>query len=408
MSERKSFRARWIFPVDRPPLADGTLEIDAGRIVALHDRRDPQAVDLGNVALIPGLVNAHAHLEFSDLDAPIAPPVPFTAWLRAVIRSRTGRTISREESLVRGVHELLSQGTAVVGEIATLGWTAAAIADPRLHVVAFCELITLATERISAQLDALQQHERDCRDYSSIHPGVSPHAPYSVHPELFSAAVQHARDRDMPVAIHLAETIAEIELLKTGKGEFREFLLELGVWRDDVFPGDRTPLDYLKEMADVPHGLIVHGNYLGNEEAEFLAAHRNITVVYCPRTHAYFEHPPHPWKEFLTRGISLALGTDGRSSNPDLSLWNELVFLQKHHPDVLPETILSLGTLHGARSLGLEQEFGSLTPGKRAAVAVVALPEFADASTSAPYELLFSSASRMEGLLYHPIEPRTQ
>ncbi|MFN0196345.1 MAG: amidohydrolase family protein, partial [Planctomycetaceae bacterium] len=274
--------------------------------------------------------------------------------------------------------------------------------------VAFRELITLAAERIPAQLEALQQHGRDCHAYSSIQPGVSPHAPYSVHPDLFSSAVRHAREQQMPLAIHLAETIAEIEFLKSGEGEFRDFLQELGVWQDDVFQGDRTPLDLLKEMADVAHGLIVHGNYLGKEEAEFLAAHRNLTVVYCPRTHAYFGHPPHPWKEFLTRGISLALGTDGRSSNPDLSLWNELHFLRRHHPDVSPETILSLGTLRGARALGLEQHFGSLTPGKRGAIAVVVLPEYADALTSDPYELLFSSTSRMEGLLYPPVEPRTQ
>ncbi|MFN0195759.1 MAG: hypothetical protein ACKVT0_03385, partial [Planctomycetaceae bacterium] len=127
MSERKRFQARWIFPVDRPPLADATLEIEGDRITAIIERHDSQAVDLGNVALIPGLVNAHAHLEFSDLDAPTAPPSPFTAWLRAVIHNRMGRTTSREASLRCGVEELISQGTAVVGEIATPGWSAAAV-----------------------------------------------------------------------------------------------------------------------------------------------------------------------------------------------------------------------------------------------------------------------------------------
>ncbi|MEX1230176.1 MAG: amidohydrolase family protein [Planctomycetaceae bacterium] len=406
MSERRRFRARYIFPVDRPPLANATLEIEGDRIVAVHDRYDPRAVDLGNAALIPGLVNAHAHLEFSDLDTPIAPPQPFTHWLRAVIHNRSSRTVSVEDALEQGVREIVSQGTAVVGEIATHGWSATAIAEaetssPPLHVVAFRELITLSRERISAQLEAIAQHRRDCKPFASIQPAVSPHAPYSVHPELFSAAIDTAKQHRMPLSIHLAETAGELELLKTGGGEFRDFLQELGVWQEHVFDDPRTPLDLLKAMTDVDHGLVVHGNYLTDIDADFLADHRNLTVIYCPRTHAYFGHPPHPWKQLLERGVSLALGTDGRSSNPDLSLCNEMCFLRMHHADVSPATILELGTLNGARALGVDSAYGSITPGKKAAIAVIELP---DDETSSPEALLLSSNSRMRGLLNHAQE----
>ncbi|MDA0833568.1 MAG: amidohydrolase family protein [Planctomycetota bacterium] len=401
MSERHRYRARYVIPVDRPPLENATLEIEGERIVAIHDHHDPRAIDLGNVALIPGLVNAHVHLEFSDLDTPIVPPQPFTQWLRGVMHSRSSRTASIEETLKRGIREVITQGTAVIGEVATHGWSAQAVADENttvspLHIVAFRELLTLSQDRIPAQLNVLEQHLHDCKSFASIRSAVSPHAPYSVHPELFSAAVNTAKQDNLPLAIHLAETSAELELMRTGTGEFREFLGELGVWQDDVFESPRTPLDYLKAMSELDRGLIIHGNYLTETDIQYLAAHQNLTVIYCPRTHAYFGHSPHPWKRLLNDSVAVALGTDGRSSNPNLSVWEELRFLYIHHPDVPPATILQLGTINGAKALGIERDYGTITPGKKASIAVIELPK---ETTRSPEALLFDPVSRMRGML---------
>ncbi|MBC8112862.1 MAG: amidohydrolase family protein, partial [Candidatus Saccharimonas sp.] len=181
--------------------------------------------------------------------------------------------------------------------------------------------------------------------------GLSPHAPYSVHPELFRGAVELARQSGRPLAIHLAETEAELELLADGTGEFRELLEEFGLWREGLFGGGKRPMQYLETLAESPAPLIVHGNYLDDAELRFLAARPHMTLVYCPRTHAAFGHREHPWRRLREWGGSVAIGTDSRASNPDLSVFAELQFLAERHPDVSHLELLELATTNGRRAL---------------------------------------------------------
>ncbi|MCY2962936.1 MAG: amidohydrolase family protein, partial [Planctomycetota bacterium] len=222
--------------------------------------------------------------------------------------------------------------------------------------------------------------------------GLSPHAPYSVHPDLLRGLVDLAREADVPVAMHLAETESELQLLRGDGGEFVEFLQRLGAWHDDAFRHERSVLDCLRELARARRGLVVHGNYLDSADCEFLARSPQLSVVYCPRTHAGFGHTPHPWQLLLVRGINVALGTDSKASNPDLSIWNELLFLHRLAPDFAPAALLELGTIAGARALGLENRVGSIALGKSADLAIIELP--ADAGTD-PYGALFNPLSRV-------------
>jgi cytosine/adenosine deaminase-related metal-dependent hydrolase len=235
-------------------------------------------------------------------------------------------------------------------------------------------------------LSTPQSRERGEPIASAVERGLSPHAPYSVHPELFARLIDLAKAHSAPVAMHLAETRAELELLAQGRGEFVEMLTAFGVWRDGLIPRGSRPMDYLKRLAEVARALVVHGNYLDEDELEFVAIHPQMTVVYCPRTHAFFGHAPHPWRRLLDRGASVALGTDSRASNPDLSLWNELTFLREEFPDAAPRVLLELGTIRGARALGLDGEFGTIAPGKSARLATVALPN----AMSDPWNALFA------------------
>jgi cytosine/adenosine deaminase-related metal-dependent hydrolase len=196
--------------------------------------------------------------------------------------------------------------------------------------------------------------------------------------------------------MHLAETTAELELLANSAGEFVPFLQSLGVWREDVVPRGSQTLDYLKVLALAPRVLVIHGNYLDAVDIEFLVSHPNFSVVYCPRTHAYFGHPPHPWRQLLSRGVNVALGTDSRASNPDLSLFNELKFVRQLAPEFDPGELLRLGTLNGAFALGIEAETGSLELGKSADLAIVDLP-VSDASD--PYASLFDVGSRISATI---------
>jgi cytosine/adenosine deaminase-related metal-dependent hydrolase len=388
-----SYRARWVFPVAAPPLFKGTVEISAGRITAVHAQADPAARDLGNVALIPALVNAHTHLEFSDLTEPVGPSSPFTAWIRALVGHRRRQPAEQiTAAIAAGLREGAQAGTGLLGEIATPNWSPAALAGEVVRTVVFRELLGLLPSRLSEQMEIARQHLLGGGEAEAgrLVRGLSPHAPYSVHPALFRAAVDLAAEHRAPLAIHLAETEAELELLARGTGEFVELLRDFGVWDPEAIPQGSRPLDYLRPLAKLARALVIHGNYLDADELNFLAGHPQIAVVYCPRTHAYFGHAAHPWRKMLQQGVSLAIGTDSRGSNPDLSLWRELQFLHARHADVDPAVLLRLGTLDGARALGCDHDCGSIAPGKRASLALVALP----AGERPPYELLFAGEAR--------------
>ena len=128
--------------------------------------------------------------------------------------------------------------------------------------------------------------------------GISPHAPYTVHPGLLKRLVALAVEKKLPVAMHLAESREELELLATGTGPFRDLLVDRSMWDTEAIPLGSTPLDYLRTLAEAPRALVIHGNNLSDEEIGFLAAHRErMSVVYCPRTHAYFGHDPYPLEQ---------------------------------------------------------------------------------------------------------------
>jgi len=134
-------------------------------------------------------------------------------------------------------------------------------------------------------------------------------------------------------------------------------------------------MDYLRMLAEAPRALVIHGNFLDEEERAFIAAKKvRISLVYCPRTHAYFRHPPYPLAETLTAGVRVALGTDSRASNPDLNLLAEIRFVARNYPTINPQAILRMGTLSGAEALGREKQAGSITPGKLANLIAIPLP----------------------------------
>ncbi len=387
------YRARWVFPVSSSPVENGVVEIEDGVISAVHDKAEPRAVDLGNVAILPGLVNAHTHWEFSDLAAPLDTAESFADWIRALVAHRRSRAASVEKIISQGYAETVSTGTRAVGEIATEGWSPRVFlknSPPSARVVVFRELLALLPERIEEQLGIAKQHlqEASANEAPALIRGLSPHAPYSVHPELFRQLVRLCRDHKAPMAMHLAETRAELELLSAGSGELVEMLSAFGAWRENIIPRRTRILDYLIPLADVDRGLIVHGNYLSDEDIGFLAEHPHLSVVYCPRTHAYFGHRNHPWPKLIEAGVRVALGTDSRASNPDLNLWEEVKFLRRQHPQTPPAQWLTWATRNGAVALfGAETKLGTLQPGHPGVFTTLPLSQ-ADAAD--PYELLFA------------------
>ena len=162
--------------------------------------------------------------------------------------------------------------------------------------------------------------------------------------------------------------------MKSGTGPLAAAMADLNATRGD-FGADRLRTDYLHPLERAARGLIVHGNFLTRDDVDWLADPRrgHLSVIYCPRTHAHFGHPPHPWRTLLEAGVRVALGTDGRGSNPDLSVWNELRFLHDRFPEVPPETLVRLATAEGAAALGVEA--GAVVPGRPADLCAIGLPQ---------------------------------
>jgi cytosine/adenosine deaminase-related metal-dependent hydrolase len=374
-----SLRARFVFPVDRPPIEQGVVTIDDERIVALGEQPvGDELIDLGSVALMPGLVNAHMHLEFSGLSRPLSVPnTSFADWIRLVIAERGRENPAPQEAIAAGLHESLSHGVTTIGEIAaTEPATYRQTGIPwGLDVTLFVEVIGFSRARAASALAAATARLDELQlvaPGNSI--GISPHAPYTVSPMLLQQLVRLAQQRNLPVAMHLAESAQELEFLDRGTGPFQELLEERSMWDADAVPRGARPLNYLRLLADAPRSLVIHGNYLNASEREFLAAHRDrMTLVYCPRTHQYFGHPPYPLPELLAAGVNIALGTDSRASNPDLSLLAEMRHIARDYPSIDPEIILAMGTLAGAKALNHDDMAGNITPRKLANLVAIPL-----------------------------------
>jgi len=381
--------ARWVFPVASPPMRDAAVTISQGRIISVGSPpRDVPIEDLGNVAVLPGLVNAHTHLEFSDLAGPIGRPgMGFVEWLGRVIQHRANAPALSRSPVEMGLRESAVHGVTTIGEIAQPGGTTDAYLASPCDGTVFLELIAPRVERVEA---ALEDAGRQVHKIGQWQPGLSPHAPYTVHPELLSRAVDLSVEHELPLTMHLAESREEIDFLCDGRGMLRELLESRGVWDPTARPRGARPLDELRELSRAHRALVVHGNYLDDEEIDFLGRQRRqMAVVYCPRTHARFGHARYPLQKLLAVGAIVALGTDSRASAPDLSLLAEMRHVAHAFPAMSRATILEIGTLGGARALGVDTQIGTLQPGKWANLAVVALPEDAMAD---PHELLLDTA----------------
>lgn len=405
-STRLTVSARYIFPVEGAPIPNGCLTIHGGRIEAVGPEFDGTVdLALGNVAILPGFVNAHTHLELAPI-APKGDPEDEIAWLRRVIDQRRANPPEHGLDVVgRNLAESLAAGTTFLADTTTAGLSWEQVAAAPLRAVVFAEVIGLRRERGLQTSDAAWSwiggiHPAD-QAAARARPGLSPHAPYSTAGWLY----QRAAASGMPLSTHLAEMPEELELLETRSGPLRRFLEDLGAWDDEWEPIGTRPTDYLRK-GEPPDAdwLIAHGTYIDPAEfwrlrPEAAPTGRRVAVAYCPRTHARFGHAAHPYRAMLERGVVVCLGTDSLGSAPTLSVLDEARFLHSRDDSLPGPLLLTMATLFGAWALRAEGVTGSLKPGKSADLAIVALP---DRDAEDPHSLVLESdlpvrASMFEG-----------
>lgn len=397
-STRLTLAARYVFPVEGAPIADGLLTIDRGRISEVGPRAGRAVdLDLGNVAITPGFVNAHTHLELDPIGLDGSGPAPEDPlrWLGRVVAHRRGHgPEALRAAAERNVAASVAAGTTFVADTTTAGLSWSAVAAAPTRAVVFAEVIGLTRQRGLETSDDAWTWLGTIGPVSQVgacaRPGISPHAPYSTSGWLYHRA---ATSR-LPLSTHLAELSEEEELLTHRTGPLRRFLEDLGAWDEDWEPIGPRPADYVRK-GDLRQAdwLIAHGNYLGPSEfwqlrPEAAPGGQRVAVAYCPRTHARFGHAPHPFRAMLERGVVVCLGTDSLASAPSLSILDELRFLHRRDPSLGGPLLLTMATLFGAWALRAETTTGSLGPGKSADLAVIALP---DHDADDPHTLLLES-----------------
>jgi cytosine/adenosine deaminase-related metal-dependent hydrolase len=371
-------RARWILPIADGPLLNGWIALDHGRVAAvgrasaaLPFRDDAPLVDLGEMAVMPALVNAHTHLELSWMAGRVRRHEGFTDWLR--------RQAPPPDEIAASIDAAIAQarasGTGLVGDISNSLATVDPLRRSDLRGVVFHELLRLrasdADDVLEQGLLALERAGASERMAVSL----APHAPYSVSPQLFQGIrAALARMPFLPTSVHLGESPEEVELLATGQGPWRQLLEDLGAWDPAWQPPGCGPVEYLDRMKLLgPRTLAVHGVQFGVDELSRLAA-TGATLVTCPRSNAYVGVGAPPVERFYRSGVRVAIGTDSLASVDDLNLFSELAALRTLAPAVSAGSLLASATIQGTRALGFEADFGTIEPGRRASLIAIDLP----------------------------------
>ncbi len=355
---------------------------DPGRISRLEPWQSPppnletKVVDWGNAIILPGFVNAHTHLELTRSNLQESRPESFTSWLSMLISERQRWTANDlAESVARGARLSKASGTTLVGDVSASGCSSQVLQHEKLRKVVFEEAIALAPEKASEILAALTDRLNRAEPGALLSSSVSPHAPYSVSAELYQAVADLARTRGMRLATHVAETREELEFLRDGGGQFRGFLTTLGALPLAWAPPGRSPIAYLDALGVLnPPAILIHCNYLDADSVARIQ-NRSCGVVYCPRSHAYFQHEPHPVRQLLDSGVNVALGTDSMASNSSLSILDEMRFLYRTRKDLKCDEIFRMATLNGAVALDFGNVLGRLRRGYWADMTVLRLPK---------------------------------
>lgn len=383
-------RAKWIVPHSRCLLIEGALVLEEGRVIGwLEDERALKRFvsrneirtifDLGDRVVVPGLINAHAHLELSDLghwleSSPGATPTDFMAWIGAVLAQRAAQGSGDFEAQVdAGVARLLATGCTAVGDIDSTGASAQRLERFPIRARVHAEFLDAhdparcASERERLQAWSGRASESGRAPDTSRAPntnraprtsrGLSPHGPHTVSHGLLESCAGVAEEFELPVSVHWAETPEEVEWLRKGSGPFAAFL--------GTSP-EKSGLEHLDGSGLLrARCSLVHGNCPEAGDLERLAS-RGIALVHCPGTHEYFGRPPIEWGAWLASGVPIALGTDSLASNDDLDMRLEMQRLRRSAPELRAELVFDWATRGGAYALGWEADLGTLEVGKAA------------------------------------------
>ena len=376
-----TYTADWILPIVDEPIAGGFVAVDNGRITGVGPEHPAGARDLGRVAVMPALVNAHTHLELSYLHGRVPPGRSFTEWVRPLMALRRQYPDPGAPEIVEAARAAIAAarqtGTGLIGDISNTLITVPLLREAGMPAQLFYELLGFNVDDPAGRV-ADARRRADALSSADVRVSLAPHAPYSVAPPLFTAIRSDVDASAHPVSsVHLGESADEVEFVRSASGPIRELLEQLGVWTDAWrahLPSGRSPVGYLSELGFLDRRVIVvHGVQFDGDDLSQLAA-LGVTIASCPRSNRYVGAGDPPLEAFYAMDVDVTFGTDSLASVADLNVFAELQAARRLAPRVPARRLLESATLVGARALGFGDDYGSIETGKRAALIAVRVP----------------------------------
>ena len=362
--------ADWVLPVEGAPIENGAVAVEDGRIAAVGTIDELGAGDhFGEAAIVPGIVNAHSHLEYA-VYAGFGDGLSFAPWLATHIERKARIDRPQMEAIARlGAAQCLASGITTVGDAAFTGASAHACNDLGLRAIVYLEVFGRDPTEAMRQFEEKTEYVASALS-DRVQSGVSPHAPYTCSTEVYAACLALG----VPVMTHFNESQDELDWLLHGEGPMKpvEPLL--------IDPDGQSGIRRLAAAGLLDPSLVAAHCVKVDAEEIGMLAHHDVAVVHCPRSNGLLGCGVAPLAELRAAGLRVGIGTDGISSVPSHDAFEELraaisaARARSERADALsPTDALELATLGGARALGLEADVGSLVPGKRADLAILTL-----------------------------------
>ena len=408
------YRARWVLPVSEPPIHNGAVLVDgAGLIAGVGDATsfenvsDVERVDLGEAAILPGLINVHTHPELAPFRG-LLEDLPFHVWIPTLVKCKQAAQLTEEDYDVAArwtCVESLRAGITTLGATEDSGAAIGALSDAGMRGVVFLETFGPAPAQAKESLRLLREKVEMHARYVSerVRIGVSPHAPYTVSDELYTLVGEYARWANLPVAAHAAEAEAEDLLVREASGPFAAGLRSRGI---ATRPRGRSTIDMLARVGLLDCApLLIHAVRTSDEDRAMIRE-SGATIAHCPIANARLGHGIAAAVEAVESGIVVGIGTDSVASNNRIDLLEEAHAAQTFQRARLqsasafpPEQLLRMVTIEGARILGMADRIGTLTVGKAADLCVVSFDRAHSVPVNDPVAALFHSARASDVIL---------
>ena len=358
-----SVSAGWVIPADGPPIRNGRVTWADGRIVDVSEGRGERHYD--NAVVLPGLINAHSHLEYATY-AGFGDGEPFGTWLGThVVRKRALEFADMVAIATRGAADSLTAGITMTADYSFSGAAAIAAAAVGLRAIVYLEVFGSDPAVTAAQLE---QKRQAAGASPLVTLGVSPHAPFTCSLEVY----QWCLGLGIPVGTHLAESANENDWLVHGSGPLAANAAIM------IPPTGKRAVQTLEAVLG-PELLCAHCVEVSADDVALLVA-RDVPVAHCPRSNALLGCGIAPLHDFLEAGLRVGLGTDSPASTPSFDIWEELrtaIYVargRERRPDALSaHQALALVTTGAAAALGRTGEIGVLAPGANADITVLSL-----------------------------------